>query len=84
MKRLLSTPILILSLGITLFSLIGPEQAKAYRKVVGYCKVVKTSAGKFNVKRMSDNKKYGSWDNKQDALNYALSEDDCDTSTGNT
>jgi hypothetical protein len=45
---------------------------------------VKTSAGKFNVKRISDNRKYGSWDNKNDAINYATREDDCDTTTGNS
>ena len=84
MKKIITTPILILSLGVTLFSLIGAEQAKAYKKVIGYCKVVKTSAGKFNVKRISDNRKYGSWDNKNDAINYATREDDCDTTTGNS
>tara|TARA_B100001093_G_scaffold330006_1_gene315057 strand:- start:368 stop:628 length:261 start_codon:yes stop_codon:yes gene_type:complete len=85
MKKFFSTPILILSFGVILPSLIGAEQAKAShdRGIVAEtrkCKVVKTSYHWFNVKEKGTGVKLKSFQTDQSgAIEYMWNRDLCTT-----
>lgn len=78
MKKIISTPVLISCLAVTTLSLFGAQPSEAKRiKEYGYCKTVKTSAGKYNVIRRSDNQKYFSDSNKKKALSFMYGKEEC-------
>ena len=83
MKRFFSTPILILSFGVILPSLIGAEQAKAIhdRGIIAEtvkCKVVKTSAHWYNVKEKGTGIKLKSFEtDRLGAIRYMQQRDLC-------